>query len=201
MIMTGKFHIILIILIMSTCVAFQGILDKPIGDLDEDKFDLDSCDLAIQLEEFRDCVLHADTGVLMKYISFPIKEKSVWQLVNLFRQGAPVREKSTFMDEDFIAYFNDVFNDDLRKGLEDTSLSMLLTNGEYLTESYEGISDDDMERYSYKHISRFDKATDEVIFILLYEFVDTGVKYETSVSYYLQFVNCDLKLKKVLVIG
>jgi len=90
-----------------------------------------------------------------------------------------------------------VFSKDFVNGLNRTDGASLFRNGEYESELIS--SDLDVDRFF--HTTVYDSNTNELIVKLYYEYLEEGNKYESNVSYYFNFNDCKLLLKRVLVIN
>lgn len=154
------------------------------------------------VEEFKKfaSLIKIESGELSNYLNFPFEDNNIWHLVNLNSEEEYYDFNSSFKESDFIKNVSSVFPLELYKIIELSKVSFFFNEQTYQSKKITG--EEGVDNYfSVRSFVNFNKENEKLMFNLLYEYLDDGDIYETSVNYIFVFKNCRIELIKIVVAG
>lgn len=192
--------LLIIVLFLSNCESNNKVTrDKFTG---SDNSNIKSrCNYKDVLGEFG-YLVKIKSDKLSNCINFPFEDKNIWHLVYLNSEKENYDVSLEFKELDFYENLSTVFPLELYKVIELSQIKTIFDsdNQVHKIEKIKGRKDKD-NYLSVRAFVSFNKEKEELTVNMLYEYLDEGDVYETSVNYLFSFDNCSLKLSKILITG
>ncbi len=151
-------------------------------------------------KNFRESLQKKKKEEVSKIFDFPFHDESIWDFVYFRTDNYDYPHNLDFTKEDFMKNYDKIFSPDFISCLLMVDENILFEKGNLTTqliliEEIEGL------KVSCSMRSVYNKLGNSLELKLDYEFVEDGMDYESSLHYYFDFEDANLKLKKTLFLG
>jgi hypothetical protein len=139
---------------------------------------------------------------ILMYFNYPIPNSDVFYLEPLIDFNTEINSQEKvnlnfpLSKEDFQKNYNYIFSNDFINGIKKISDKNVFEEGKFETELIQK-----KENTKYSLSFEYDKNKKQIILILSYIFIEEGEKYESSIFYYLDYLDNNFKISKILMAG
>jgi hypothetical protein len=159
----------------------------------------EKCELVKTLKRYKKNILDGDVSRVGGGFNV-VNNSDLWRVIyfNLDEEvlDESLLDRSFQVNNDFKKHFDDIFTYSFVKCFESLSVQDLIDRGEYVTTKI------NLDKYGVCWITAlYDKTKSSIILVLSHEFSDEGEKYEVSVNYTYEVIDCEIVLAELLLLN